>query len=365
MRLHLYIARRFFMAFLTMLVVLGMIFVLLDMVEGMRRFDAATVGFGNILGLTLLNAPLWIYRILPLVVIMATIWMFLSLSRSSEMVVTRAAGRSALHTLLAPAATVFVFGIIAVALGNPIAAATGKKYDRIAAQYDGSGGSVLSISTEGVWLRQGNKDGQTVIHAARSDLEGTKLSDVTFYGFGADGLPHLRIDAARAVLQPGAWQLSNAKVWALRDTDNPEITAHSHERFEVSSNLTRDQIRDSFGKPSSIPIWELPGFIDQLEAAGFSARSHQVWLHMELGLPFFLVAMVLIGAGFTMRHTRFGRTGIMVMMALMMGFGAYFIRNFAQILGENGQIPVILAAWIPPLAAIMLPLGVLLHLEDG
>jgi lipopolysaccharide export system permease protein len=66
-----------------------------------------------------------------------------------------------------------------------------------------------------------------------------------------------------------------------------------------------------------------------------------------------------------MRHTRFGRTGQMVMAALGMGFGIYFIRNFAQILGENGQIPVVLAAWSPPVAAILLSLGLLLHLEDG
>ena len=82
-------------------------------------------------------------------------------------------------------------------------------------------------------------------------------------------------------------------------------------------------------------------------------------------VSWFLLAMVLVGAGFTMRHTRFGRTGTMVLAALMIGFGIYFIRNFAQILGDNGQIPVSLAAWSPPVAAIMLSLGILLNLEDG
>ncbi|WP_371171008.1 LPS export ABC transporter permease LptG [Aliiroseovarius sp. 2305UL8-7] len=365
MKLHFYIARRFLFAFLTMLFVLGMIFVLLDMVESMRKFDTAAVGFQNILGLTLLNAPVWMYRILPLIVILSTLWMFLSLSRSSEMVVTRAAGRSALSTLVSPALTVFIFGIIAVAVGNPIAAATSKKYERIAAQYEGTGGSVLSISTNGVWLRQGNEDGQTVIRATRSDLEGTELTGVTFYSFAPDGPPTERIDATSARLVPGQWELTNAKVWDLDNSDNPETEAQAFPIYVVPSNLTQDQIRDSFGKPSSISIWDMPSFIRQLEAAGFSARSHRVWFQMELAMPVFLVAMVLIGAGFTMRHTRFGRTGVMVLMALMMGFGAYFIRNFAQILGENGQIPIILAAWVPPLAAIMMPMGILLHLEDG
>jgi lipopolysaccharide export system permease protein len=66
-----------------------------------------------------------------------------------------------------------------------------------------------------------------------------------------------------------------------------------------------------------------------------------------------------------MRHTRFGRTGLMVLFAVLMGFGVYFLRNFAQVLGENGQIPILVAAWAPPLAGIFLSLGLLLHTEDG
>ena len=66
-----------------------------------------------------------------------------------------------------------------------------------------------------------------------------------------------------------------------------------------------------------------------------------------------------------MRHTRFGRTGLMVLAAIGLGFTVHFLRNFAQILGDNGQLPVPLAAWTVPVAAVMLSLGILLHLEDG
>jgi len=102
-----------------------------------------------------------------------------------------------------------------------------------------------------------------------------------------------------------------------------------------------------------------------LEDAGFSARRHQVWFQMELARPLFLATMVLIGAGFTMRHSRFGQTGLMVLFAVLLAFGLYFIRNFAQILGENGQIPIFWAAWTPPVAGILLSLGIILHMEDG
>ena len=86
---------------------------------------------------------------------------------------------------------------------------------------------------------------------------------------------------------------------------------------------------------------------------------------MELALPLLLGAMVLLAAGFTMRHARFGRTGQMVLLAILCGFALFFLRNFGQVLGENGQIPVALAAWGPPVAAGLLSLGLLLHVEDG
>lgn len=365
MKLHFYFARRFLFSFFAMFIVLGLVFVLLDMVEGMRKFDASQVGFTDILGLTLLNMPMWMYRIIPLVVILATIWMFLSLARSSEMVVTRASGRSAMLTLVSPVLTVFALGVLALAVGNPIAAATAKKYARLSAQFEGGSASVSSISDQGVWLRQGNERGQTVIHAMASDQEGTRLTDVTFFAFSPEGVPTMRVTASHASLQPGRWALRAAKVWRLNTEQNPEGDALNLPAYWIASNLTEEQIRDSFGKPSNISIWDLPAFITRLEEAGFSPRTHQVWLHIELATPLFLVAMVLVGAGFTMRHTRFGRTGVMIMMALSLGFGSYFIRNFAQILGENGQIPVVLAAWTPPVAIILLSLGILLHLEDG
>ena len=86
---------------------------------------------------------------------------------------------------------------------------------------------------------------------------------------------------------------------------------------------------------------------------------------MEMAQPAFWIAMLLIGAGFTMHHSRGGGTGQRVMYAILLGFGLFFVRNFAQILGESGQMPILLAAWAPPLAAIALSVGLLLHLEDG
>jgi lipopolysaccharide export system permease protein len=258
-----------------------------------------------------------------------------------------------------------VLGAFAVAVLNPIVAATTKEYDRLWAQHSAGGGSLLSVADSGLWLRQGGTDGQTVIQAARSNADGTALFDVTFLTYDAAGTPLTRTEAASATLGPGAWALTGAKVWDLQQT-NPEVTARqAQDGLQLPSDLTPDAIRDSFGTPSAIPVWDLPAYIAGLERAGFSARSHRVWLQMELALPLLLAAMVLVAAGFSMRHARFGKPGLLVLLAMLSGFGIFFLRNFAQVLGDNGQIPVALAAWSPPVAAILLSLGLLLHLEDG
>ena len=366
MTLHLYFARRFLATVMSTILVFFIILFLLDMIEQIRRFGATDASFGTLLSLTALNVPETLYRILPLIMILATLALFLGLARSSELVVTRAAGRSALKSLLAPLTVTLMIGIFAVAVINPIVAATSKQYETVAGRLTNEGASTVSVSREGLWLRQGSQSGQTVIKADRANLDGTVLFGATFLGFDADGRPSYRIEADIARLSTGAWQIEGAKEWRFDPNSTiPEQDAFIADRMSLASNLTRDQILDSFGTPSAIPIWELPAFIEQLEAAGFSARNHRTFLHMELALPILLVSMVLVGAGFTMRHTRMGRTGLMVMLALALGFGLYFIRNFAAILGENGQIPILLAAWGPPVAAILLPLGLLLHLEDG
>ncbi|MEO0484516.1 MAG: LPS export ABC transporter permease LptG [Pseudomonadota bacterium] len=365
MTLHLYFGRRFFMSYLSIFSIFLGLALLFDFTENVRRFGGADTSLGAVFQLTLLSAPEALYRILPIIMVIATLSMFLAVARSSELVVARAAGRSAIRSLLAPCLVALLLGVLTVAVINPLVAATSKEYDLRSNALRGDRASILSISAQGLWLRQGTGDTQTVIRALSSNLDGTTLRDVTFVTFTQGGTPTQRIEAERATLAGTAWQIENAKVWPLSGTANPERAARFHEQLSLATDLTREGIRDSFGTPSVIPIWSLPAFIAQLERAGFSARRHLVWFHTELATPVFGLAMVLIGASFTMRHTRASRTSLRVLSAIMVAFGLYFLRNFAQILGENGQMPIWLAAWAPPLAGIGLALGLLLHLEDG
>ena len=363
MILHFYLARRFFWTFAGIAGIFVILLALIDLIQELQDFPE--LPFGNILEIVLLKAPHANYEILPLVVILASVALFVRLARTSELVVVRTSGRSALRALVAPMTVAALIGLVAVTLLNPIVAASSKRENDLVSRHMGGGMTVLAIAIEGLWLRQGSEGGQTVIYAERASPDFSVLYNTTFLAFSPSGDPVRRISAAEAHLADGEWNLLDAKQWDLTAGDNPEATAIAATSLALPSDLTQDRIADSFGKPEYVSIWNLPDFIAQLEKSGFSARRYAVWFQMELARPLFLTALVMVAASFTMRHTRLGNTGLSVLVAVMLGFGLHYIRNFAQILGENGQIPVLLAAWAPPVAAFLLALGLLLHMEEG
>ncbi|MEO1001431.1 MAG: LptF/LptG family permease, partial [Pseudomonadota bacterium] len=108
-----------------------------------------------------------------------------------------------------------------------------------------------------------------------------------------------------------------------------------------------------------------PEFIATLEEAGLTAERHRLYYQTELAKPLLFVAMVLIGGAFSMRSVRFGGVGTMVLAAVFTGFVLFFVSDLTQALGGSGALPPIIAAWVPPAAAMLCAMGLLFYLEDG
>jgi lipopolysaccharide export system permease protein len=363
MILNLYLLRRLLVSFgMVAGVFVGMLG-LLDMVEQMRRLSQVNPGFGDLLRLSALRTPEAFYEITPLVVMLAALWVGLAWSRSSEFIVVRAAGRSIPRLMLVPALAVFVASFGFMAVMNPLVAATAREYARSLASLQGDPVSAALVSGQDIWLRQADPAGQTVIHAPEAEATGTVLYNATFLIFHAsDGLA-LRLRADRAELRPGAWALSGVKRWDLSAL-NPEASAQLSPTALLPTDLTPEQIRDSFAQARTIPLLQLPAFIAALERAGFAALEHRMRLQMELALPVLMTGMMLLALGLCIHHARAGGAGIRALVTILAGFTLFFLRNFAQVLGETGQVPVALAAWGPPVATLLLALGMLLNLEE-
>ena len=359
-----YIAMRYLRSFGIVTLGFTAILFFVDLVEQMRRFAEARVSVFHAAGLSLLQIPDGFYGLLPMVALLGGIALFLSLSRSSEMVAIRAVGRSALRFLVAPLLMAAIVGALGVAIINPLVAATTQRY-ALEAERLGGPTQTVSLGEGAVWLRQSlGEGGQVVIRATRASPDATTLYDASFLIFDPVEGPIRRVVAAQAQLAPGAWALTGVKSWSLTDT-NPEASAVTAPAQRLESDLTPARIRDGFGVPEAVPIWRLPSFISGLQRAGFSARRHEVRLQAELARPALLAAMVLLAAAFTLHHMRGRRTGLLALLAFGAGLGLYFLSYFAQVLGDNGDIPPWVAAWAPPAIGALAALGRLLRLEDG
>jgi lipopolysaccharide export system permease protein len=265
-----------------------------------------------------------------------------------------------------PALLAAALGAASFALLNPLAAATSTRFETLQARHFAGQASRLSISREGLWLRQGAGDGQTVLHAQGANGAATVLYTVAAHRFDDDDRLIGRIDAARATLGDGVWRLSDGVARVIdRDSGDAAPRAEPFAEMDLPTELTSAQILDSFAPPEQIPFWSLPAFIRTLEAAGFSADRHRTHWHAQLSAPVLFAAMSLIGAAFSMRHVRLGGLGLMALAAVGSAFALHFLTDVARALGASGAIPVTLAAWGPAAAAALFAAGLLLQLEDG
>ncbi len=355
-----YLGRHFLVSLGFVFLVAVLLVFLADLIETLRRSsgrDAATLGV--VLQLTLLRLPSLTLKLLPFAALFGAIWSFSRLTRSQELVVARAGGVSAWQFLAPSLVLAFAIGTIVVTVVNPLAAVMISRFEQLEAKYLEGRPSLLAFSKTGLWLRQADATGQSVIHALGVSAESMELRDVIIFLYeGADSYRG-RIDAKSARLMDGHWELNDALLSPL------EQPAQRYERYELPTELTRGRIQESFASPETLSFWALPGFIDVLEAAGFSAIRHKLYWHSVLATPVMLCAMVLLAATFSLRLTRRGFTGVLVAVGVGAGFTLYFVSDVVHALGIAGNLPVILAAWSPAGVSTMLGMAMLFHLEDG
>ncbi len=360
--LSLYISRHFLVSFATIFMVFLMLILLLDIIELMRRTASLPgVSLGAIVEMAALKLPHMGQQAVPFAVLFGGMAAFWRLTRSHELVVTRAAGVSAWQFLLPVVVIAFLIGVVMVAVVNPLASAALSRYELLEAQNLKGRQNSLAISESGLWLRQSNQAGQSVIHSKQvlQQDSGVELRDVIVFlhqkreQFGG------RIDAGFARLEDGYWDMRDA--WILE----PEKPPRFEKSYRLETDLTLGKIQDSFAPPETMSFWDLPEFIRTLEKSGFSAVRHRLYQHALLAAPLMMCAMVLIAATFTLRQARRGGTTFIITGGVLTGFILYFFSDVVFALGLSDSIPVVLAAWTPAGVATLLGLAMLLHLEDG
>ena len=363
LRIQLYVLGRTLAGVAGAFGVLAAVIMLIDLVELSRTLSGKTdLSFFELLLLDSLKSPAVILVLLPFVFLFGVMAAFATLGRRGELVAMRAAGVSAWRFLSPAAIAAFVIGLVTVTALNPGAAAlNGQFEDRRAALTDASS----NASGGDIWLRQGDDREQIVIHALAHDTaeQTVRLTGVSLFvqSVGSDGALAFsrRIEASRALLMPGFWRLSD-----VREAAPGEVSTRS-EQMLVPSTLDHRSAMEKYASPGAIAFWDLPSTIHSANLAGYSAAPYRLRLQQLLATPLMFTAMAVLAGAFSLRLMRLGDYALLAAAGVALGFGVFFLNQFCGALGSNGDLPASLAAWAPPLLALLTGVTLLCYTEDG
>ncbi|MBO9709983.1 MAG: LPS export ABC transporter permease LptG [Caulobacter sp.] len=345
------------------LAVVAALVMLIAFVDTSRSIGTRTdVGFGELLYLTILQAPATILVLTPFIFLFGNLGAFVGLNRRSELIAMRAAGVSAWRFIMPAATAAFIMGLITVVALNPLTAA-------MSAQFETTRNAMmenyLKSAPKGMWLRQGDDKRQIVIHArARDQVDGTvRLRGVSFFIYDITPQGSLqfasRIEADEAKLEPGFWRLTGMRE-AL-----PGAGAVRSGGGQIPSNLDDRTATERFSNPQAIAVWRLPETIKRTEAAGFSSIPFRIRLHQILATPLLFAAMSMLAAAFSLRLMRLGGLAGLAGAGVTLGFGFFFFNELCGALGKADVLTPALAAWTPPVVALLAGLTLLCYTEDG
>lgn len=355
-----YFGLRFLSAVLLVFAGIFALVALLDYIEMMRRAtDIPNVSAILVAKTSLYRVPQVTERILPFCVLIGAMSCYLTLSRRLELVVARSAGMSAWQFISPALIVAFLLGIVGTTVYNPISASLQERSKRFESELFGQDQTALRGGGGTFWVSQRSSDGMAIISATSSQAQGVTLIGVSIFTFDAAGQYKQRIEARRAVLEPGVWRLTDARIY------ESGLLPADHAEYPLKTNLTQEQVRESFATPETVPFWELPSYITIAENAGLGAAGYRLQFQKLLARPFLLAAMVFLAAAVSLRFFRFGGVQKMVLSGVAAGFLLYVLSKVTEDLSKAELMHPVAAAWLPVLAGGLTGFIALLYQEDG
>lgn len=288
----------------------------------------------------LFRLPGLLYQGLPIIVLMATLFLFLSMSRQREIDALKAAGVSVYRTSLP--VLLFALGISAGAVLFQEALLPGinaeaEEVDRVKIQ--GHRPRHLQQQSR-IWYR--GAEGH-FYRIGLLDPQDRSLNGLTVIGLDRDFRAEQRIDARRARWNGSSWELSDALVRDLGGPGLPRTTALAQMSLPTSETLD-DFVR--LQKPAaSMSYLELQDYVRTLREGGHRVGKYVVDMHARLAFPLVNVITALVAIPFALAAPRSGSRAVGIAAAVVIAVGYWLVHSLALAFAKADLLPPLLAAW--------------------
>jgi lipopolysaccharide export system permease protein len=350
-----YLVREYLVLMGIGLAVAATLFVVIDLLQTLDRFIRIKPPLLYVFEHFLYRVPAALHDGLPVVTLVATIFLFLALARYHELTAMKAAGMSlyrvALPVLLVGLGVAVVSGLFQEIV-LPRLNELGDEVDRV--KIRGQLPRHLQ-SRERLWLRASDSRFYRIelLAPGTGDMYGMTVLEVdpTFRLLS-------RLDARRAHVSPEGWELTDG---AFREFGpKGEVSTIP---FAMTALDMQEELEDftKIHKPiGAMSYWELRDYISRLEATGFQVKKYLVELYSKLSFPLVNMIMVLVAIPFSLQSPRGGRLfGVGLAIAIMAGY--LVVHYIALAFARADLLPPLLAAWTANI--IFLGLGTSLFLR--
>jgi lipopolysaccharide export system permease protein len=334
-----YVAREHVVYLAIGLGVAAALVVVVDLFRTMERYLRVKPPLFYIFEHFVYRLPADLYTGLHVVVLVATILLFMTLNRNQELTALKAAGLS-IYRVSAP---VLLLGLsIAVGAGLfqelvlPVLNERGEEVDRV--KIRGQLPRHLQ-SRQRLWLRSTDTRFYRVelLAPGTNDLFGVTLLEID-NGFRLTD----RLDARQVHWTPRGWELYDGAFREVAPNGKVQTVPFVRTALELPEGIedfTRIQ------KPvDAMSYRELSEYVSRLQAAGFQVKKYLVDLYSKLSLPLANLIMVLVAIPFAVHSPRSGRLfGVGLAISIM---AAYMVIHYVALsFARADLLPPLIAAW--------------------
>ncbi|WP_374242673.1 LPS export ABC transporter permease LptG [Zoogloea sp.] len=350
-----YLSREIYAAVLLVLLAFLGLFAFFDLVN-----ELDDVGKG---GYMLYQAAIYVamimpgrvYELMPIAVLIGTLYALTNFARHSEITVLRASGLSTGRFLVALLGIGSIFVVLTFVFGEYLAPPAER-----AAQQWRLAATRSMVSQElrtGLWVR----DGRRFVNV-RSVLPDTSLQGVRIYEFD-DRAALVSISESPTGVHKGAaegWRLPNVQqtVFLGNRTETrvlPELIWKSELTPEVLSVL--------MVVPERMSVTTLYSYIRHLEENNQRTTRYEIALWKKIAYPFAALVMMGLALPFGYMQTRMGGVSLKVFSGIMIGVGFHLLNGLFSNLGViNGWTPAV-AALTPSIAFLLAAMGMMWWVE--
>ncbi|WP_028998128.1 LPS export ABC transporter permease LptG [Azohydromonas australica] len=301
---------------------------------------------------SLLEIPGHLYELLPIAVLIGTIYSMARMAQSSEFTILRTGGLGPGRALSLLAVLGVVFALITFLVGDFVVPASEREAVRVKTL--ASGGQDLGRT--GAWLRERRTMPQGVSHQVSLNVQrlapdGT-LEGVRIFEFDEQGRLQERIAAARARIGADAvWTLQDVQrtVWPPADTASAtqsrmQVQLERLPELRWASSLGADVVAAAVLPIDTMSTLELWRYTEHLSDQEQAAQRHAIRFWRKALYPFACLVMVALALPFAYLHARAGGISFKVFGGIMLGISFVLLNNVAGHLG-------LLRDWTPWLTA--------------